>query len=59
MGSQVDQLFGYFMNGARLDQYLAERNNEINRGSFSEIPELDDEGKTSAFTSKTSTQRVG
>lgn len=46
------------MNPGRLDQYLAEKNYEINRGSFSEIPEADDEGKTSAFTSKTSTKRV-
>jgi hypothetical protein len=46
------------MNSARLDQYLAEKNYEINRGAFSEIPEADDEGKTSGFTSKASTQRV-
>lgn len=56
--SSIDQLFSYFMNGSRLDNFLTEKNNEINRGSFSEIAEVDDENRTSAFTSKTSTQRV-
>ena len=46
------------MHPIRLEQFLAEKNNEINRGNFSEIVELEEENYNSEFTSKPSNDMV-
>jgi hypothetical protein len=54
----VDQLWAHHMNPDRLEQFLASKTNEINRGNFSEIVELEEENYNSEFTSKPSNDLV-
>ena len=46
------------MNPDRLEQFLMDKNNELNRGNFSEIVELEEENFNSEFTSKPSNDMV-
>jgi hypothetical protein len=46
------------MSPSRLEKFLSDKNNELNRGNFSEIVELEEEHYNSEFTSKPSTDLV-